>query len=266
MARGYHEWNRAFMTAEGPSKRCHTSGFRPITPKMDDKENHWNRMSLVRLRFHPCLRLPRDPQIPYHFTKMAPAFSITKDGVHIKAPVGLGSIELQVDGRYVSHVEFPFFGNNTNPPPQDYTLTTSHIAELIVADPTEKKVTVTAVGTDQRQAELQDYSDVSRNSRMTITISEEGPSAPIPTSSASHLFKKSLSRFGHKSLPTPTSHSSNGHASGAQTMEVVKGIALGSEKPQNPSFQVVFSSVKPHHPRLVKVDVSAIFSTIYIKY
>lgn len=257
MARGYHEWNRAFMTAEGPSKRCKTSGFRPITPKTDDKENHWNRMSLIRLRYHPCLRLPRDPWIPYHFTKIAPSFSVVKDGVHIKAPVGLGSVEIQVDDRYVSHIEFPFFGRNHSPPPQEYILNTSHIAELISGDPTKKKVTLTAIGTDQRQAELQEYSELSSTSRMVITISEEGPASPIPTTSASSIFKRGLGKLGHKHAAASTSAGNglNGHATGSKTMEVVKGIAVGSEKPQNPSFQTIFSSVKPHHPRLVKVDV-----------
>lgn len=261
MARGYHEWNRAFMTNEARSKRCNTSGCRPITPKIDDKENHWNRMSLLRLRYHPCLRLPRDPYIPYAYTRIAPSFAVVKDGLSVKAPVGLGSLELQVDDRYVSHIGFPFYGQNNGPPPQDYLLTTSHIAELIGADPTKKKVTLTAVGTDQRQAELQDYSELSRTSRMIINVSEEGPAAPIPTASASSLFKKSLSKFGGKHSHA---HAGNGHASaaassssGPKTLEVIKGISVGSEKPQNPSFQVVLNSVKGHRPRLIKVEVSA---------
>ncbi|KAK9894192.1 hypothetical protein P389DRAFT_198278 [Cystobasidium minutum MCA 4210] len=264
MARGYHEWNRAFMTNEARSKRCNTSGCRPITPKIDDKENHWNRMSLLRLRYHPCLRLPRDPYIPYAYTRIAPSFAVVKDGLSVKAPVGLGSLELQVDDRYVSHIGFPFYGQNNGPPPQDYLLTTSHIAELIGADPTKKKVTLTAVGTDQRQAELQDYSELSRTSRMIINVSEEGPAAPIPTASASSLFKKSLSKFGGKHSHA---HAGNGHASaaassssGPKTLEVIKGISVGSEKPQNPSFQVVLNSVKGHRPRLIKVEIVSGFA------
>lgn len=258
MARGYHEWNRAFMTNEPRSKRCNTSGCRPITPAMDDKENHWNRMSLIRLRYHPCLRLPRDPYIPYAYTRIAPSFAAVKDGLSVKAPVGLGSVELQVDDRYVSHIEFPFFGRNSAPPPQEYLLSTSHIAELISADPTKRKVTLTAVGTDQRQAALQDYSELCRTSRMVVDISEEGPAAPIPTASASSLFKKSLSKFGSKHSHAGTS---NGYAvassagSSGRKLEVMKGIAVGSEKPQNPSFQVILNSVKGTRPRLVKVDV-----------
>lgn len=247
------------MTMEGRSKRCKTAGCRPITPQIDDKENHWNRMSLMRLRFHPCLRLPRDPYIPYQFTRIAPSFAVIKDGINVKAPVGLGSIEFQVDDRYVSHIEFPFFGRNSNVPPQDYTLTTAHIAELVHCDPTKTKVTLTAVGTDQRQAELQDYSELSRTSRMVITISEEGPSVPIPTSGPSSIFKRGLSKFAEKHQHTS---GSNGHTSGSKTVEVVKGIAVGSEKPQNPSFQVILNSAKSHHPRLVKVEVGAIIACL----
>lgn len=264
MARGYHEWNRAFMTTEGRSKRCNTSGCRLITPQMDDKENHWNRMSLMRLRYHPCLRLPRDPWIPYQYTRIAPTFAVIKDGVSVKAPVGLGSIEIQVDDRYVSHLEFPFFGQNSNPPPQEYTLTTAHIAELIGADPTKRKVTITAIGTDQRQAELLDYSELCRTSRMTITVSEEGPSAPIPTSSPGGIFKKSLSKFTNKHSQMPPVNGHHGASSSAATMEVVKGISVGSEKPQNPSFQVIFNSVKPHHPLLVKVEVSRLLDPCFL--
>lgn len=242
------------MTLEGGSKRCKTSSCRPITPRMDEKENHWNRMSLIRLRYHPCLRLPRDPYIPYQYTAMAPSFAVIKDGISVKGGVGLGSIEIQVDGQYVTHLEFPFYGAKASPPPQDYILTTPHIAELIHGDPKKRKVTITAVGTDQRQAELQDYSELSRTSKIVVDISQDGPAAPIPTSSAfKSKLKLELGKFGKRHDNHVASTSSSTHG---KTMEVVKGIPVGSEKPQNPSFQFVFNSVKGSKPLLTRVDVS----------
>lgn len=263
MARGYNEWNRAFVTAEGRSKRCNTSGCRQIAPGMDDKENHWDRMSLLQLRYHPTMRLPRDPLIPYQYTRVAPFISVVKDGVSISAPVGLGSIELSVNDRFVKHIEFPFFDSNSALPPQTYHLTTEEIKRLCQTDIASCKLTVTACGTDQRKAEIQDYSRLLKGSRLVITTTAEGPAAPVPTSSRSSSTSK-LKRFAQKHLHQGDSASasattvarSDGRDLRPGQFEAIKGIPVGSEKPQNPSFLTIFNSHQSSRPKLVKVEVS----------
>jgi hypothetical protein len=178
--------------------------------------------------------------IPYPFTRIAPSFAVIKDGLSVKAPVGLGSLEIQVDGQYVSHVEFPFFGGHNQPPPQEYVLTTQHLGSLAKVDPTKRKVTLTAVGTDQRQAELEDYSELCRTSRMVINISEEGPAAPIPTSSANHKFRFGLNKLGRRHVRGQRACSpyANGFADngGGQRYQCRIGEAAKSEIPGSLQF------------------------------
>lgn len=262
MARGYHEWNRSFMTTEAKSKRTRTDSCRLIVPAMDDKENHWHRMSLMRLRYHPTMRLPRDPQIPYTYDAIAPSFSVIDDGVVVTGAVGLGSIEVQVDGSYRKHVEFPFCGRQSQPPPQTLRLTTAEITKLIDRDPGSCKVTIEAIGTDQRQAEIQDFGALCRGSRLIVHITSNDPAAPIPTASVttSSKLKQSLGRLTHRDSPSgnascPIPIVSHGEAKGPDQLQVIKGIPVGQEKPQNPAFMVVLNSCQPTSPKLVKVDV-----------
>lgn len=277
------------MVREAHSKRTNTSSCRCITPAIDCRENHWNRMSLLRLRYHPTMRLPNDPFIPYHYTAVAPAFSVTKDGIAVFAPVGLGSLEVQVDGRYVHHIEFPFAGPNPQAPPQNLRFTSSDIKELAkISDGLEKhKITLTAVGTDQRQAEIEDYGALSRGSRLVIQVTPEGPQKPVPTgtssaggaqatvgpthaggSSGSKFFSK-LDKFANKhglgnltaGMPIPGGaqgkvlHGQTS-ATGPGQIEVIKGIHVGQEKAEN-TWLVVLNSHQGNRPKLVKIEVSS---------
>ncbi|KAL7007272.1 hypothetical protein EMMF5_003111 [Cystobasidiomycetes sp. EMM_F5] len=234
---------------------------------MDDKENHWHRMSLMRLRYHPTMRLPRDPQIPYTYDAIAPSFSVIDDGVVVTGAVGLGSIEVQVDGSYRKHVEFPFCGRQSQPPPQTLRLTTAEITKLIDRDPGSCKVTIEAIGTDQRQAEIQDFGALCRGSRLIVHITSNDPAAPIPTASVttSSKLKQSLGRLTHRDSPSgnascPIPIVSHGEAKGPDQLQVIKGIPVGQEKPQNPAFMVVLNSCQPTSPKLVKVDIHAGFA------
>ena len=258
MARGYHEWNRSFMTTEGRSKRTKTPNCRLITPAIDNRENHWDRMSLLRLRYHPTMRIPNDPFIPYPYTAMAPTFSVTKEGIAVHAPVGLGSLEIQVDGKYVYHLEYPFVGPEPAPPPQNLHFTTKQIAELSSVDPTISRVSITAVGTDQRQAEIEDYGQLCRGSRLIIQKSGNGPAAPIPTSTPGSKFKKTLDRISNKNKsdfePVPTTP--GGRGPGYGQIELIKGISLGQEKREN-TWVTLLNSHQGRRPRLAKIEVSA---------
>lgn len=251
------------MSREGRSKRCQSNGCRPFTSVMDDKENHWNRMSLISLRYHPTMRLPNDPFIPYQYTQMAPTFMTMKDGVSVHAPVGLGSIEFEVDDRYVAHLEFPFYGRAPAAPPQTYQLTTEHISQLTKRDPSQHKVTIHAIGTDQRSAQIQDYRQLLKGSRLVIQTSPEGPAAPVPTASSSSKFRRGLDKFAQKHLgqsinrSSPSPVISFGGKPGPGQMEVIKGIPVGQEKPQNHSFLTVLNSHQGSRPKLVKVDIHA---------
>jgi hypothetical protein len=96
MARGYNNFNRTFMVKE--------PGFKPI-PIEAEKGSHWHRTDIVKLRFHPGFRIPQDG--PLIKNPAAPNLIPLKNKqLMIDAPAGLSMIEMFVNGKYKTHIEF----------------------------------------------------------------------------------------------------------------------------------------------------------------
>lgn len=218
-------------------------------------------MSLLRLRYHPTMRLPSDQDIPYQYTAIAPSFSVIKDGIAVHAPSGLGSVEIQVNDRYKTHIEYPYCGLSCHqPPPQTIHLTHEHIARLCGADPTSCKVTIEAIGTDQRQAEIADYGELCRSSRLIVNVTSQNPAAPAPTSTTtSNKLMRALHKLGSNDRPTSTSSAviADATTAGPGQMAVITGIQVGQANPQNPAFLHVFNSHRDAKPKLAKVTIHA---------
>ncbi|KAI8145103.1 Jacalin-like lectin domain-containing protein [Fennellomyces sp. T-0311] len=96
MSRGYNNWNRTFMAKE--------PGRFPIPPE-DEAGSHWHRVDIMRLRFHPAFALPSDQVCPQ--SNVGPSFiPLYAEQIEISAPAGLSMIELIVNGRYRTHIEY----------------------------------------------------------------------------------------------------------------------------------------------------------------
>ncbi|KAJ1726154.1 hypothetical protein LPJ61_005381, partial [Coemansia biformis] len=99
MMRGSRDYNRAFMARapnwKGPVKQADEGGA------------HWHRTDVIRLRHHPCLRLPSDPPLGEH-EKEERSFEVlaVEDGVVICNNSGITMIEVWVNGTYRSHIEY----------------------------------------------------------------------------------------------------------------------------------------------------------------
>ncbi|KAJ1728902.1 hypothetical protein LPJ61_003794 [Coemansia biformis] len=92
--RGYKHFSRAFMAKEpgheGPIKQG------------DEGRAHLNRLSAVGLRHHPCLRMPGDV-----ISEMAVEFiSATDDGVVIHSKTGVILVEVLVNNKHCTHMEY----------------------------------------------------------------------------------------------------------------------------------------------------------------
>ncbi|KAJ2779426.1 hypothetical protein H4R18_004014 [Coemansia javaensis] len=99
MSRGFNDYNRAFM-ARAPN-------WKGPVRHSDEAGAHWHRTDLVRLRHHPCLRLPGDPPLREHERAELPfEFLPVDDGVVIWNGSGLTMIEVWVNSRYRGHVEY----------------------------------------------------------------------------------------------------------------------------------------------------------------
>ncbi|GAC96204.1 zinc metalloproteinase [Pseudozyma hubeiensis SY62] len=176
MARGYIEFSRAFMTREPGCKRNRVAPgrfFAPIHAGNDDKHNHVHRAQAVRARWHPCFVLPSDPILPYfqpgdhsawiRWNENEPSWTSTPRGALLKCDSGIGSIEVEVNGDYKTHVEWLNLQTPSGPPqmpPRETMIDASYLSNLVgfdVMHPSSPNVKLNALACNMRQAELDGY-------------------------------------------------------------------------------------------------------------
>ncbi|KAJ2750174.1 hypothetical protein H4S06_004439, partial [Coemansia sp. BCRC 34490] len=99
MLRGFNDYNRTFM-ARAPNWKG------PVRQR-DEAGSHWHRTDIIRLRHHPCMRLPSDP--PLHPNELDEGgFDILPldGGLQIQSENGITMIEVWVNGKYRIHREY----------------------------------------------------------------------------------------------------------------------------------------------------------------
>ncbi|KAJ2866054.1 hypothetical protein GGI22_001372 [Coemansia erecta] len=99
MLRGFNDYNRAFMARspnwDGPVRQ------------RDEAGAHWHRTDIIRLRHHPCLRLPSDPPLqPNELDEGGFDILPLDSGLQIQSENGITLIEVWVNGRYRIHREY----------------------------------------------------------------------------------------------------------------------------------------------------------------
>ena len=176
MARGYVEFNRAFMTRE---PGCHRNGiphgrfFAPIHSGNDDKHNHIHRAQAVRARWHPCFYIPSDPPLPYlgsndqatwvRWNEHGPSWTSTPRGALLKCDSGIGAVEVEVNGEYKTHIEWLNLASASQPaqaPPKETLFDAAYLSGLVgfdVMHPSSPRVKLNAVACNMRQTELDDF-------------------------------------------------------------------------------------------------------------
>ncbi|RKO84064.1 hypothetical protein BDK51DRAFT_33469 [Blyttiomyces helicus] len=65
---------------------------RPITPP-DEEGSHWHRADIIRLRHHPCLRLPTETPDQPDPNSGGPTFYAMADGILVRAGVNISLVE-----------------------------------------------------------------------------------------------------------------------------------------------------------------------------
>ncbi len=165
MARGYTEFNRAFMTAEGP--RCRGSGnVNPITPDMDSVTNHIHRAQGVRARWHPSFVLPSDPPHPYldsrdpaswrEWNLAEPTWEPTKDGARIYSKCGIGALEIEVNDVWRTSIEFTALPPGGQAPPQEFMLTRDRLQAALNGN-TNGRISINVLACNMRQTKIHDF-------------------------------------------------------------------------------------------------------------
>ncbi|KAJ2448814.1 hypothetical protein GGF42_004976 [Coemansia sp. RSA 2424] len=99
MRRGFDDYNRTFMVS--------APGFDGPVRQRDEGGAHWHRTDIVRLRHHPCLRLPGDPPLRDN-EKQESGFDVlpTERGLLIQNDNGITMIEVWVNDEYRNHREY----------------------------------------------------------------------------------------------------------------------------------------------------------------
>lgn len=177
MARGYIEFNRAFMTREpGCPRNGFPQGgfFAPIHAGNDDKHNHIHRAQAVRARWHPCFYIPSDPPLPYlvsndqrdwvQWNENEPSWTSTPQGAVLRCASGIGAIEAWINDEYKTHVEWLNLpssqGQKTPMPPQETMIDAAYLSNLVGFDvnhPSSPRVKLNALACNMRQAEMHDF-------------------------------------------------------------------------------------------------------------
>ncbi|KAJ1029553.1 hypothetical protein NDA13_002799 [Ustilago tritici] len=176
MARGYVEFNRAFMTREPGCRRNGVpSGrfFAPIHEGNDDKHNHLHRAQATRARWHLCFYIPTDPPLPYltsndqatwaQWNENEPSWTSTPDGALLKCDSGIGSLEIKFNDACKTHVEWLNLipgDTDTQMPPRETLIDAAYLNQLVgfdVSHPSSPRVKLNAVACNMRQAELEDF-------------------------------------------------------------------------------------------------------------
>ncbi|KAJ2257784.1 hypothetical protein GGI13_000798 [Coemansia sp. RSA 455] len=99
MSRGFDDYNRTFMIS--------APGFDGPVRQRDEAGAHWHRTDIIRLRHHPCLRLPSDPPLRDN-EKHESGFDVlpTERGLLVQNDSGITMIEVWVGGEYRNHREY----------------------------------------------------------------------------------------------------------------------------------------------------------------
>lgn len=213
------------MTREAYSSRRRTQGFRPITAE-DDDVCHWHRLAAIRFRYHPLFRLPRDPPIPciidnpkyqgpagwQRYEEDEPSWQLTDGSVTLIAPAGVACVEFQVDGRFKSHLEWPYMDPTSQPPPPgSLVLTPEYVSNLLQVDAMRAKVTLSTIATNHRQAEVPDFKEMFKQ------ISLSGLQGGVMKTAVRGVDADDPRR--HWIAPFPN-HTPQGRASGARLVRV----------------------------------------------
>ncbi|CBQ71972.1 conserved hypothetical protein [Sporisorium reilianum SRZ2] len=178
MARGYVEFNRAFMTREPGCRRNGVPPGRflaPIHAGNDDKHNHIHRAQAVRARWHPCFYIPSDPPLPYlasndqatwrQWNENEPSWTSTPQGALLKCDSGIGAIEVEVNGEYKTHIEWlnlPSSSQAPQMPPRQTMIDASYLSNLVgfdVLHPSSPDIKLNALACNMRQAQLDGFRD-----------------------------------------------------------------------------------------------------------
>ncbi|KAI5842573.1 putative peptidase family-domain-containing protein [Morchella snyderi] len=139
--------NRTFTTKEPYSFKTKSAGLRICLPQ---EECNWSRVDCLRLRHHPCFRLPTDPVITAGHDN--PQIYAIENGMFASASSGIFLVEIYTDDTYRAHLEF------TTKIEREVQLLESELREKLPQDCRSKVMKLKIYSAGQGQTIIDDFS------------------------------------------------------------------------------------------------------------
>ncbi|RPB15214.1 hypothetical protein P167DRAFT_483266 [Morchella conica CCBAS932] len=139
--------NRTFTTKEPYLFKTKSAGLRICLPQ---EECNWSRVDCLRLRHHPCFRLPTDPVITAGHDN--PQIYAIENGMFASASSGIFLVEIYTDDTYRAHLEF------TTKIEREVQLLESELREKLPQDCRSKVIKLKIYSAGQGQTIIDDFS------------------------------------------------------------------------------------------------------------
>lgn len=136
MARDFRMFSRSFLTREAYSTRTKSKGGPVMAP---EDECRFHRLDCLRLRNHPCFRLPNDS--PLYPDDSVQAFPVEGGALVTNAPSGISFIEIIGEGDDVCRT-FIEYGLEGTPAPRWVTLNDLDLRSRLPEDKRRGKMRV----------------------------------------------------------------------------------------------------------------------------
>ncbi|KAI9845443.1 MAG: hypothetical protein M1837_004921 [Sclerophora amabilis] len=155
MLRDYVKLNRTFTCREPYSTRTKSPGQRLCLPK---DECGWHRLDCLRSRYHPCFRLPSDPQL--NGEDSVQVWGVGGGNAMATSTIGIGWIELYAgDDLCKAHVEYgDSIGSGASP--RQIPLSESDLRAKLPDSAKGKRLKVEIFSAGQGKQTIEDFSQL----------------------------------------------------------------------------------------------------------
>lgn len=167
MLREYVKFNRTFLLREPYSTRTKSQGLRLC--RIEDECN-WHRLDILRLRYHPCFRLPSDDPVMSQDDSIQ-CYPISDGNVLFAAATGISHIEIRLDGEPLCKQFFEYInvGLRANALPRQVKLSEAEIRAKLPEDKKKGKLHLEVFCGGSRSIKIDDVGEI-LSKAYTVTL------------------------------------------------------------------------------------------------
>jgi hypothetical protein len=161
--RDFLTFSRSFLTREAFSTRTKSKGV-PVSQLDDGCRFH--RLDCLRLRSHPCFRLPNDP--PMHPDNSIAAFPVEGGSLVVRAPSGMSFVEILAEGEQTCHT-FIEYGTEGTPAPKTLTLSDADLRSRLSEEKRRGRMRIRVQSMGGGLLDVPDFKHLTKESSVKIS-------------------------------------------------------------------------------------------------